>query len=192
VPKLWDKTIEAHRRGVREAILDTTAALAIERGPLSVTMSQIAEETGVGRATLYKYFADVESILVAWHERQVHGHLAQLAEIHGRTGDPASRLAAVLEFYALMQHEHHDADLVALVHRTDHVTEAHQQLTLFIRELLVEAAATGAVRSDIAADELARYCLHAAGAAAAMPSKAAVRRLVKVVLAGLRPENVDR
>ena len=39
-------------------------------------MSQIAEQTGIGRATLYKYFPDVEAILLAWHERQVTGHLA--------------------------------------------------------------------------------------------------------------------
>jgi AcrR family transcriptional regulator len=37
-------------------------------------MSQIAAETGIGRATLYKYFPDVEAILVAWHERQVAEH----------------------------------------------------------------------------------------------------------------------
>ena len=188
MPKLWDRTIEAHRREVRDAILTTTAALAMEHGPLSVTMSQIAEKTGVGRATLYKYFADVESILLAWHERQVRGHLDQLAEIHGRAGDPASRLRAVLEFYALMHHEHHDSDLVALVHRTDHVTDAHRQLNAFIRDLLVEAAAAGEVRQDISADELGSYCLHAISAAGSMKSKASVRRLVQVVLAGVRPE----
>jgi AcrR family transcriptional regulator len=56
MPKLWNETIEAHRREVRDAILDNTAALVAEHGLLSVTMSQIAEETGIGRATLYKYF----------------------------------------------------------------------------------------------------------------------------------------
>ena len=55
VPKLWNETIEAHRRAVRDAILETTAALVVEHGLTSVTMSQIAEETGIGRATLYKY-----------------------------------------------------------------------------------------------------------------------------------------
>ena len=32
VPKLWNETIEAHRRAVRDAILDTTAALVAEHG----------------------------------------------------------------------------------------------------------------------------------------------------------------
>ncbi len=71
MPKLWHATIEAHRREVRDAILETTARLVAEHGVRAVTMSQIAEETGIGRATLYKYFPDVDAILVAWHDRQV-------------------------------------------------------------------------------------------------------------------------
>ena len=32
MPRLWNETIEAHRRDVRQAILDTTAELVTERG----------------------------------------------------------------------------------------------------------------------------------------------------------------
>src|SRR5206468_1028464 len=81
VPKLWSETIEEHRQAVREATLDTTAALVAEHGLTSVTMSKIAEETGIGRATLYKYFPDVEAILIAWHERQITRHLEYLTEV---------------------------------------------------------------------------------------------------------------
>ena len=65
MPKLWTVTIEEHRRAVRDATLDTTAALVAERGLASVPMSRIARDTGIGRATLYKYFPDVEAILAA-------------------------------------------------------------------------------------------------------------------------------
>src|SRR5438046_10020276 len=81
MPKLWNDTIETHRREVRDATLDTTAALVAKHGLRSVTMSQIAEETGIGRATLYKYYPDVEAILVAWHERHVTSHLEQLSAL---------------------------------------------------------------------------------------------------------------
>jgi AcrR family transcriptional regulator len=190
VPKLWTETIETHRREVRDAILDTTAALVEEHGLLAVTMSQIAEETGIGRATLYKYFPDVEAILAAWHDRQVTGHLQQLAEAREQVGDPRERLAAVLEAYALIHHElrvAHGTEIAALLHRGEHVVRARQHLRDFIRDLLSVAAQTGDVRDDIAADELATYCLHSLTAAGALPSKAAVRRLVAVTLAGLRP-----
>jgi AcrR family transcriptional regulator len=192
VPRLWNDTIQAHRAAVRDAILDTTAALVASNGLLSVTMSQIAETTGIGRATLYKYFPDVEAILVAWHERQVTAHLAQLAELRDQAGDPGQRLQAVLEAYALISHDrfshqHSGSELAALLHRGAHLTRAQRQVHDLFKELLTEAAAAGELRDDVAPDELASYCLHALGAASGLPSKAAVRRLVRVTLAGLRP-----
>jgi AcrR family transcriptional regulator len=187
MPKLWNKTIEAHRIAVHEATLDTTAALVAKHGLRSVTMSQIAEQTGIGRATLYKYFSDVEAILVAWHERHINRHLEYLAEVRDQAGGVGERLEAVLEAYALIRHEHHGTKLATLLHQGEHFSRAQQRLGRLIRDLLTEGTKTGDVRSDIAADELASYCLHALTAATSLPSKAAVRRLVAVTLAGLRP-----
>ena len=166
---------------------DTTAALVAEHGLASVTMSRIAEDTGIGRATLYKYFSGVEAILVAWHGRHVTGHLEHLAEIRDQSGDAGERLEAVLDVYALIAYEHHNTELAALLHRGEHVVRAQQQLNDLVRDLLTEAAETGDVRNDVAPSELASYCLHALTAASSLPSKAAVRRLVTVILAGLRP-----
>jgi AcrR family transcriptional regulator len=190
MPKLWSDTIEAHRRAVRDTVLDTTAALVTEHGLLSVTMSQIADETGVGRATLYKYFSDVEAILFAWHKRQITGHLELLAEVRDRSGDADQRLEAVLEAYAQISHDSHErrhAELAGFFHGDKQVARAEQQLRKLVRDLLVEGAATGKLRDDVAPDELATYCLHALTAAGSMPSRAAVRRLVAVTLTGLRP-----
>ena len=187
VPKLWNESVEAHRRAVRQATLDATAALVAEHGLRAVTMSQIAEETGIGRATLYKYFSDVEAILFAWHERQVTGHLEYLAEVRDHAGEAGNRLEAVLEAFALISHEQHGSELAALLHRGEHVTRAQQQLSDLIGDLLTEGAATGDVRDDVAPDELVSYCLHALTAASSLPSKAAVGRLVAVTLAGLHP-----
>jgi AcrR family transcriptional regulator len=190
VPKLWTDTIDAHRRAVRDATLDTTAALVAEHGLRAVTMSQIAELTGIGRATLYKYFPDVEAILLAWHERQIASHLEHLGHVRDRASSPRERLGAVLEAYALISHEsreHHDAELSAFLHRDEQVPRAQRQLLEMVSDLLSGAAMTGDVRGDIAPNELARYCLHALSAASTLPSTAAVRRLVTVTLGGLRP-----
>ena len=189
MPKLWTQTIQAHRHQVRDAILDATWALVAEHGLLSVTMSQIAEQAGIGRATLYKYFPDVDAILLAWHERHVAGHLQQLAEVRDQAGDAGERLEAVLQAYALISHhrQQHGTELAGLLHRHDRVARAQQQLHDLLQELVTEAAARGEVRGDVAPAELASYCLHALTAAGSLPSKAAVRRLVAVTLAGLRP-----
>ena len=187
VPKLWNDTIEAHRREVRDAILDTTAALVSKHGLRAVTMSQIAEETGIGRATLYKYFPDVESILSAWHDRQIGAHLDQLFKIKEQPGDPLERLRAVLETYAFIQHEHRGHELFALLHSGQHVAHAQQHLLGLLHALLVECVEAGEVRDDTAPQELASYCLHALSGATSAPSKAAVRRLVTVTIDGLGP-----
>ena len=190
VPRLWTRTIEAHRREVRDAIVDTTGALVGEHGLRAVTMSQIAEETGIGRATLYKYFPDVEAILVAWHERQIAGHLEHLTQVRDRSGSPGERLASVLEAYALISHQtrgHHDRDLAAFLHGDRQVARAQRQLRDMIRDILVEGASSGELRDDVPPEELASYCLHALSAAGSLPSKSAVRRLVTVTLAALQP-----
>jgi AcrR family transcriptional regulator len=188
MPKIWSQTIEAHRDAVREATITATAALVAERGLTGVTMSQIAKDTGIGRATLYKYFPDVESILIAWHERQIDQHLQELLKVRDRTVGAAERLEAVLTAYAraVFHRRAHDNDIAGMLHRGEHVAAAHQHLREFIRELIADAAAAGAVRQDVPTDELTVYCLHALAAATSLQAPAAIQRLVQTTLAGLR------
>jgi AcrR family transcriptional regulator len=153
-------------------------------------MSQIAERTGIGRATLYKYFPDVEAILHAWHQRHIASHLEHLAELRDLSGEPGERLEAVLNAYALILHHRaqHGTELVALLHQGQYVDQAQQHVQDLIKDLLTEVAVTGSLRDDVAPDELASYCFYSLSAASSLPSEAAVRRLVMVTLAGLRPE----
>lgn len=68
------------------------------------------------------------------------------------------------------------------------VAHAEEHLLRLIADLLKEAKRGGALRSDVPVSELARYCLQALSAAAALPSRAAVLRLVAVTLDGLRAQ----
>jgi AcrR family transcriptional regulator len=151
-------------------------------------MSRIAEDTGIGRATLYKYFPDVETILGAWHERQVATHLQELVDVRDRITDPFQRLQTVLEAYALITNEaakHNDAEMATAIHSREHITDAEHQLHHLVQSLVDDASAHGAIRDDVPSAELATYCINALAAAAMLPSKAAVRRLVAVTLTGL-------
>lgn len=193
MPRLWSETIDAHRREVRDAILDATAGLVAEHGLLGVTMSQVAAETGIGRATLYKYFASVEEILHAWHQRQVGGHLELLAGIADRDHTPFERLTAVLEAYARIQRhrtEHtdqpHGGELAAFLHRGAPLADAEQQLHALVQRLLSDAAEDGAIRADVSPRELTDYCLYALNAATSARSDTATQRLVTLTLDGLR------
>jgi hypothetical protein len=97
----------------------------------------------------------------------------------------------VLEAYALIAHAshgHHDSELAAFLHRDDRVSGAQQKVRDMLSDLLAQVAATGDIRDDVPAEELAGYCLHALSAARSLPSRAAVRRLVTVTLAGLQSQ----
>ncbi|HEX7172946.1 MAG TPA: helix-turn-helix domain-containing protein [Candidatus Limnocylindria bacterium] len=190
MPKLWNATIATHRAAVRDAILDATVTLVAERGLRGVTMAEVAAGAGIGRATLYKYFGDAEAILRAWHEREIGRHLAEVGAIAEGPGAPAEQLAAALERYAVNAQAGrggHDAELAAVLHRDEHVAAARHRLRRLLAGLIAAAAATGSVRDDVAPDELAAYALHALGAARELRSRGAVRRLVALTLAGLRP-----
>jgi AcrR family transcriptional regulator len=179
--------VETHRQEVREAILDATGSLVQSRGLLAVTMSDIAEATGIGRATLYKYFPDVEMILSAWHQRHVAAHLAELRRIQQRTADPVARLQAVLARYADIcrkRRRHGDVELAAVLHRSAELRKLQRQLLDLISGLVAEAAAAGAVRQDVPAEELASYCVHAL-AAAGDSSTMAIDRLLDLIWTGI-------
>jgi AcrR family transcriptional regulator len=187
MPKLWTETVETHRQEVREAILDATGSLVQSRGLLAVTMSDIAEATGIGRATLYKYFPDVETILQAWHQRHVQAHLAELRRIQQRTADPVARLHAVLARYADIcrkRRRHGEDELAAVLHRSAQVRKLQQQLLDLISGLVADAAEAGAVRHDVPAEELANYCVHALAATGNSPTTA-IDRLLDVVWTGI-------
>ena len=187
VPKLWQDSVDAHREAVRDAVIDAVGALVAEHGLPAVTMSRIAQVAGIGRATLYKYFSDLDSVLSAWHQRQVHGHLALLAQAAARPGSPHERLRGVLVAYATATRRQHGSDLAALLHQGEHVAQAQDHLRQLLAGLMTEATATGEVRQDVRPEELATFCLHALTAAGSLPSEAAVQRLVDLTLAGLRP-----
>ena len=187
MPKLWNDTIESHRKDVRDAIFEAAAALAAERGLTSVTMSSIAERAGITRATLYKYFSDADVILRGWQERQVERNLAELVAARDRASDAEQRLVLMLETYARLVHQQHASELVALLHHSASASRGYRQLTEMLRDLIADGANRGRLRKDVSPVELASFCVHALSGAHTLPSMAAVRRLVSVTISGLKP-----
>jgi AcrR family transcriptional regulator len=185
MPKLWEQTVVEHRRAVGDAILDAAAALAEQQGPRAVTMSQVAGRAGIGRATLYKYFPDVDAILLAWQERQLAEHATHLHQLAHSDGPAVERLRAVLTAFAFIYFEHGDSELAILLHQGPHVAAAHRHLSETLHAVTTEAVAEREVRDDVPVPELVTYALHSVTAAATLKSETAVRRLINVVLAGI-------
>lgn len=187
MPRLWSDTIDEHREAVRRALVDAAGELVAAHGLAGVTMSRLAERSGVGRATTYKYFPDAGAVLEAWHERLVGEHLARLLGARDHATGPEQRLDAVLTAYAHLRRSQHAGELAAALHHGGHVARAHRHLAGVFDEVLAEAAAAGVVRDDVPAPELAPFCVHALGAAAELPGAAEVDRLVALLRRALAP-----
>lgn len=187
MPRLWDESIATHRAAVEDGIKDAAWALVREHGLSGLSMSEIADRVGISRATLYRYFPDVDTILTAWHVDQVQSHLSELRQASVNATDPSERLEAVLTCYAaIARGVPHAGELARLLHSGIHLAHAEQQVIDLLAEVIAAAADKGAVRHDVAPSELARYCLYAL--AGAGPTEGTSQAgLVPVVLAGLRP-----
>jgi hypothetical protein len=55
-----------------------------------------------------------------------------------------------------------------------------------LSEVIAEGVASGSWRDDVSPQELARFCVHALGAASTATSQAAMQRLVTVTVGALR------
>ncbi|AZO61852.1 MAG: TetR family transcriptional regulator [Mesorhizobium sp.] len=185
MPKLWNDTIEAHRDAVATTIVNKTAELAAAEGLHNLTMARIAKETGIGRATLYKYFSEVEQILVAWHAREVSTHLAALDQAGAKGAGPLAALEAVLLAYAENARRGHGHAFAALLHSMPHARHAYARVEAMVAELIAEAMNAGEIEDASPAAELARYALAAIAAAQQARSKPKLERLLRMILRGL-------
>jgi AcrR family transcriptional regulator len=193
VPKLWVEHVESHRRVVREAVEDAAWSLVSERGLRAVTMAKVAVAAGISRATVYKYFPDVESILAAWHQRQVDAHVAQLTAISEVADEPGRVLRSVLGAYAgiVARRGQHGPELGALLHRAGEHRNREELVDELLRRVLTSAIESHHVRADVDVDLLITYCRHALGAAAELSAEG-IDRLLELTLTGLRPHGAGQ
>ena len=203
MPSLWAETIDAHKEAVRAAVLDAVADIVAAQGLTGVSMSSVAVRSGIGRATLYKYFSDVRTLLLAWHERLLDEHLAHVeqalnaASRHeaSATRDVLDRIRAGLRAYGTrIEHSppgfgvrSRDAD--AGLHEGSHVHHAEQRLADLLAQHLAAAQTQRVLRDDVPAPELAGFCLSAMNAARSLPdpTQPALERLLDLVIAALCP-----
>lgn len=95
----WEQARLEHRTRQSDAISGAALSLLIDRGASALTMAAIATEAGVSRQTLYRYYPDVDAVLVgvaeliASHDDDLQAHV--LAQ-----PDPAAQLDALVHTVA--------------------------------------------------------------------------------------------
>lgn len=165
----WDHTVNEHRSTQRDSIAAAAWALARENGPFAVTMTQVAEAAGVSRPTLYKYFTDIESMLVAHHRRHVEAHIGELVAILSESKEPGERLEQLVVRYAEICHRrarNESAEMTQLVHSPFEMAATETQLVELFAQAIVEV---GAGRGDLDPTALAAFAVRALAAAADVP-----------------------
>lgn len=180
MPKIWEDTVDAHRDAVKEAIAKATAKLVHRDGVTGLTMSAIATEAGVGRATLYRYVKDAKAALELWQAYGIEFHIQQLNDI-ATTAPADRRLAAVLERYALNRQHRHGPAHSDLRHSDALLSPARKEVRRLVTELLIAESMRGNVRTDMPPDHLAAYAVAAMDAASDLPTPHAARHLAQLV-----------
>ncbi|QCB95502.1 TetR/AcrR family transcriptional regulator [Cellulomonas shaoxiangyii] len=89
--------------------MDAAVELAASEGAARITMARLAQHAGIGRATLYKYFPDVEQALLAHVRREIDRCaevLARAAALPGSTGLERlhGSITAVADYFASSGH----------------------------------------------------------------------------------------
>ncbi|MBN9209779.1 MAG: TetR/AcrR family transcriptional regulator [Microbacterium ginsengisoli] len=186
--KSWHETIGDHRRDVRTSIVHAAWSLVHEKGPLAITMADVAERAGVARATLYKNFPSVEAILTAAHAERVAAHLVRLEAALDAAPDAASALEDLINQYAEIAFQRArkgGPDLHGLLHKGgEHEAQEARLIELFAR-VIAAAQTDGIVRDEVAAADLAAYCVASIAAAGNLP-KTSLPGLAQTVMAGIR------
>lgn len=148
----WSSTLDEHRSAQRDHILDAALDLLSERGVAGVTMSALAERAAVSRPTLYRYFPDIDAVLLAWVSREIDRSVAVLVERAVAVDDPVARLELLiseqLATFASQDHrlsaEHFDSEAASPALR-----RAVEAGMAPLRRLLTETIAAGVTCSAL-------------------------------------------
>jgi AcrR family transcriptional regulator len=139
----------------RLAIIEAAMSLFKQQGFHETSMEQIAEQSDVSKATLYKYFEVKEAIIAAYWQEKIKNSKDQLQQIITNNPDTRSRLEAA--FRSFMQYIMQSRELyeIYISYRMAHIANPHINETL--RSGVAENAAaiiqagqdSGEIRTDI-------------------------------------------
>jgi AcrR family transcriptional regulator len=111
--KWSDRSVENDKMSSAETydkILQTAYRLFLQKGYTATSMRQVAEEAGIGKATIYHHFPDKEAIAMALLEK-TGAHMEESLQLVRAESDPRERIRVavttnfkfLLEFAEIMQ-----------------------------------------------------------------------------------------
>ena len=97
MPRIRAESFEEHKTLTRRDILEAAAALFRAQGYNDTCLGDIAGHVGIGRTTLYEYFADKEAILVSLVHQELPGLMEELVSDLPEEANSRERLAILIE-----------------------------------------------------------------------------------------------
>jgi AcrR family transcriptional regulator len=89
-----------------EEILDVAAALFAERGFAGADIQQLADQLGIGKGTIYRYFPSKQDLFLAAVDRVMSRLTAQIDDAAAVEREPLRRVAAAIEAYLAFFEQH--------------------------------------------------------------------------------------
>ena len=181
-----DRRVRADAQRSVDALLDAAKAVFATSG-VDAPVREIAEKAGVGIGTVYRHFPQRSDLVAAVFRQEVDA-CAQAAAVLAAEHEPGEALARWMQRYADFIAT--KRGLASALHSGDPTFDSlpayfQQRLHPALRTLINGAAAVGAARGDIDADDLlsavARLCMSANDD---KPDHA--RRMVALLVDGLR------
>ena len=169
-----------------ERVLDSAAALFAERG-CDVSVDEIARKAGVGHATVFRRFPTKDALIAAVVSKQVRELIAVAEEALERPDAGSAFRDFVWHAGELHARDRGLHEGFSRCVDMPEVAEAKAELNGLIDQLIERAQEAGALRADIAADDVSRLVGSAIRGASGAPDPELWRRYVEVVLDGLRP-----
>ncbi|MER6961544.1 TetR/AcrR family transcriptional regulator [Streptomyces sp. NPDC000618] len=149
------KPIRADAARNRTRLLDA-ARIAFAAGA-PVSLKQIARDTGVGIATLYRHFPTREALVEAIYQHELAQLCADAEDLLGGAEDPAHALRSWMDRFAdYTSTKRETADALRAVLASDIVTAspAREQLCAAVQVILDAGIAAGTLRNDVHAEDI--------------------------------------
>lgn len=164
---IWPEMMDGARQRLALHIGRTALGLIAEHGLGGTTMSRLAKAAGVSRATLYKYFPDVEAAVVAYVAAEIERYQAELRAALSQVDDPCLRMDMYIDHQVDYLHgEEHRAgagqlEAASLSPGAQAGLEAHLvSLRAIVAEILSAGVAAGVFRADLDVDVQTTLLLH--------------------------------
>jgi AcrR family transcriptional regulator len=181
------RRLRADAQRNREQLLAAAVAAFSADGP-DITLESIARSAGVGIGTLYRHFPSREALVDAAYRSE----LARLCDsvpglLHSRPADEALRAwLELLGEYMTTKRGMTDALRMVVASGKDPFTESRGRLLAAFAALQAAGAADGTLRADVDAADVLAIASGIWLAAGEPAQRAQARRLIDLVLDGLR------